>query len=230
MNESDSGRGLEVWRVDLDEHVGFDLLSSEERARADRFVREAKRHEFTVARSALRAVLAEALGRDPREISFGYGEHGRPELEDGGSLNFNLSHSSGMALIAVGETSQLGVDVEERQDGRPLGRLAQRFFSHGEILEYRSFPESEAVDVFYRGWTRKEAYLKAWGTGLTFSSRGFSLSFDRDECRVVETGMPGDDGRDWSFCDLDVGASHAACVCWRGAVPGLVPNLRLFDP
>lgn len=225
---------LVVWRVDLDDHAGFDLLTADERERAERFVRAEKRHEFTVARSALRSVLGEALDTDPREVVFGYGEHGRPQLDGeqalgpGRPLNFNLSHSSGMALIAVGQAEQLGVDVEERSDGRPLGRLAQRFFSHREILEYRSFAESEAVDVFYRGWTRKEAYLKAWGTGLTFSSRGFSLSFGESDCRVVETGMPGDDGQGWSFCDLDVGSSHAACVCWRGDHVAREPELRVF--
>ena len=82
-------------------------------------------------------------------------------------------------------------------------------------------PEADAVDVFYRGWTRKEAYLKAWGTGLTFSSRGFSLSFGEQDCRVVETGMPGDDGRGWSFSDLDVGARRTLPASAGGAATRL---------
>ena len=226
MDVTDS-TALDVWRVNLDEHQGFDLLSDDERKRADRFLIAAKRHEFTVARSALRQVLARRLERSPESLVFELGEHGRPELPDENQLNFNLSHSEGVALIALAPVEFLGVDVERRRDGRPFGRLAQRFFSTLETRDYQTQDEPDPAIVFYRGWTRKEAYLKAWGTGLTFSSRRFSLSLGEEAARVLETGMPGDDGAGWTFADLDLGASHAACVCWRGSE--LAPRLRAFE-
>ncbi len=207
---------LDVWRIEIDELEGLDLLTGEETKRAERYLLEAKQREYTVARSAMRRILSLYVEVPESEIEFQTGEHGRPELP-GVAWNFNLSHSDGMALLGVGQRDLLGVDVERRREGRPFGRLARRFFSVAEARSFQRLAEESEETVFYRGWTRKEAYLKAWGTGLTFSSRGFSLTLEPQDALLVETQMPGDDGRGWHFRDLDVGSLHAACVCWRGA-------------
>ena len=207
---------IDLWRVDLRRHAGLDLLSEGERERARRFLLAAKRLEFTVSRSALRRVLSHRTGAPAEELEFDVGEHGRPRLRGESEMNFNVSHSSGLALIAVGHVDLLGVDVEARREGREFRRLAERFFSALEVGELRA--SSDPVEeLFYRGWTRKEAYLKAWGTGLSFSSRRFSLSLAPGHSRLLETEMPGDDGSGWHFRDVDVGEGHAACICWRGA-------------
>ena len=157
--DPDAPEPLDVWRVDFGSLGDLDLLSPEERERADRFLIPEKQLEFRVARSALRRVLSERLGLAPEDLVFELGEHGRPELPDHPNLNFNLSHSSGVALIALAKAELLGVDVECRRDGRPFGRLAQRFFSTAETREYQG--QDDDLEAFYRGWTRKEAYLKA---------------------------------------------------------------------
>jgi 4'-phosphopantetheinyl transferase len=224
---------LDVWSIDLRAPQGeAEILDPLERARAARFVIDAPRLQFSRARAGLRRILGRSLGRDPREIAFEIGRHGRPSLpaalatSASGTVDFNLSHSGELALVAVAfpgsaRAVQLGVDVEEERGNRPFDRLAERFFAPPEVAQYRVFPAAERVSAFYRGWTRKEAYLKAWGTGLTFSSRRFVVDLDPAPSSgelLRATEMAGDDGAGWRFADLAPAAGYPGALCFRGAV------------
>jgi 4'-phosphopantetheinyl transferase len=164
-------------------------------------------------------LLGPYTGREPASLEIRTGAHGKPELAGSGA-SFNLSHSGDLALLAVALGDlQLGIDVEESRPTRPLDRMADRFFSAAEASAYAMLPASERVASFYRLWTRKEAYLKAWGTGLTFSSRRFSLSLEPGSGALLShTEMRSDDDASaWWFEELEPGPGFAAAVCWRGA-------------
>jgi 4'-phosphopantetheinyl transferase len=236
---------VDLWRVDLAAPQGEpELLDAAERARAERFLVDSPRRQFARARAALRRVLGRALGVAPLDVRFEIGPHGRPSLARdahaaavAAGVDFNLSHSGTMALIGVafpgagsgpgsdaGAVFQLGVDVEEERANRPLDRLAERFFAPPEVEQYRALDASERVAAFYCGWTRKEAYLKAWGTGLTFSSRRFVVDLVAPAGGAPGAGgellrsteMPGDDRSGWRFVDLRLAPAYPGALCVRG--------------
>lgn len=212
----DGGR-LDVWRVPLVEQPGDRaLLAEDERERADRLVVPEKGRQFTAGRAALRRILGRYCGGAPESLRFTYQSQGKPVLQGFDSAVFNLSHSGELALVAVARVARLGVDVERCTSRRPLERLAARFFAEPEAREILALDGGERTAAFYRGWTRKEAYLKAWGTGLTFSSRRFRVTLLPDEApRLVSTEMPGDDPRRWRFLDLVPAPDYRAAVCWE---------------
>jgi len=153
-------------------------LSPDEQSRCSRFVIQKVRDRFIAARGQLREILASYLSWAPAEIAFRYGQHGKPLLNHSPqpSLQFNLSHSGEYALVAVTMHGAIGIDIEQLRSGRPLLKLAERFFSPRESAELRSLPEQLQEDAFYACWTRKEAYLKAIGTGLATPLNAFDVT------------------------------------------------------
>lgn len=217
---------LDVWEIDLAKPISEsdrNLLNTEETAKADRIIVEPKRRQSYRARADLRRILGLYLDADPRGLSFCYGEHGKPALlceVDGAAppLSFNLTHSGRVALVAVvfeRPTLQLGVDVEEARPGREFVSIAESFFAPDEVAVFRRLPVTEHTAAFYRAWTRKEAYLKAIGTGLSFSSTAFSIAFGRDEpAQLLRTKREGDAARRWQMLDLPCPPGYAAAACW----------------
>ena len=177
-----------VWAVDLERETfdGYtlaEILSADEWERADRFLFEKHRAHFIAARGCLRAILAKYMECEPGELAFFYGEHGKPALAspwDKSPLRFNLSHSEGLALIAISLRCEIGVDIEHLN--RKVGQIkdiAKRSFAPGEYEQLCALPEKEQHRAFFYCWTRKEAYLKAVGTGLTYSLKNFEVSLGR---------------------------------------------------
>lgn len=207
---------IDLWRVDLavteDDRT---LLSEDERKRAERIIIPDKRDQFVAARAALRHTVARYIDREPEAVEFAYAEHGKPAIE-GVDLSFNLSHSATVALIGITRGASLGVDVERAEGDRDLASMAKHFFADAEYAAWLAMPVVDQPLAFLRLWTLKEAYLKAWGTGLSFSSRRFSLMLDGDP-RLSATEMPGDDPGLWRFAQLPIGGPYAAAVCWSGA-------------
>jgi 4'-phosphopantetheinyl transferase len=141
----------------------WEWLSHDERIRADRFRFEHDRRWFVACRSALRGALAEALGRPPMDLRFVYGKEGKPALGTETWLRFNVAHSGGRALLAISDRLEIGVDIEEICPERATDGVARLVFTDEERAELRA---GEFVDTFFALWTRKEAYLKAIGTGF----------------------------------------------------------------
>lgn len=191
------------------------LLNEAERARAERLVVPAKRRQFARSRAALRLLVGRRLDLEPRDLEFRTGEHGRPAVD---GLVFNLSHSGTVAVIAVGSasTTHLGIDVERVETERPVDRLVQRFFAPSEVDAFERYPVEHRPADFARRWALKEAYVKALGTGLSYSSREFALRDDP----VSWTARPllescarhGERLHSWRFRNLwlDVGAERFA--------------------
>ena len=164
---------VHVWRVDLGPAIAVPaesgVLSGEERARAGRFQRPADCARSLAARASLRELLSRYVGAAPAALRFTAGPHGKPELEQGvaaGAPRFNLAHSGRLVLLAFA-ACDVGVDVEQLRDDVEIEGLARRFFAPEEIAAiHRATRGVRQVETFFRIWTRKEAFLKAMGTGL----------------------------------------------------------------
>jgi 4'-phosphopantetheinyl transferase len=160
------------------------LLSREERERADRFVRTSDRSDYIVAHGVLRALLSRYCGLPPDELAFGRIANDKPMLTNPEAVDrgvsFNLAHSHGRALLAVGGQRVVGVDLEqERDDFDPL-TLARHFFFGSELAAILAAPTHRQCDAFFRHWVAKESVLKAQGIGLSFPLDAFGVEFDED--------------------------------------------------
>src|SRR5881398_1821489 len=162
---------LDLWYVDLDVRADArgsfrHWLSDDELGRAERFHSDLDRSRYVVGRIALRRVLADRLGCSPAAVRFSYGKNGKPMLEGArGHLEFNLAHCGGDAVIALTECAAVGVDIELLRPVPDVESLARLVFSDAERRELEIAPDP--VSAFLNGWTRKEAYVKALGLGLT---------------------------------------------------------------
>ena len=141
------------------------LLSDDERARAERFRLARVRDQFVAARGHLRALLGRYLGIEPKAVPVLYADGGKPHLPPGYPLHFNVSHTDGLAVLAVGHR-RVGVDVERVRPIPDADGLVTRFFTRRECDQFHALPPAARPAAFLRAWTRKEAVLKAIGRGV----------------------------------------------------------------
>jgi 4'-phosphopantetheinyl transferase len=211
---------VDVWSVRLDEPAkagsAAAVLSPDEIARASRFHFEKDRIHFIQCRSALRGLLADYLAIPAAEICFEYLASGKPQLaaeQNPSGLQFNVSHSANMALIAVGSEHRLGVDIEKIRGDVDTTALAERFFSLRERAGLQALPEHLRVPGFFACWTRKEAFLKATGEGLSFPLEDFSVTTHPDlDPELEEIKGNTDEGKQWFLADLSVVEGFRAAV------------------
>jgi 4'-phosphopantetheinyl transferase len=169
-----------VWLTGLDGNSDdVAVLSADERERADRFAIPLVRARFVAARRFLRTTLADQLGCRAHELQFGYGAHGKPFLIDA-DLRFSLSHSGGWAALVVAR-HEVGIDIEEIRPDRATDDLAKRFFAAREWEALRTLTDAERCAAFFRCWTRKEAFIKLIGDGLSFPLDEFEVTLRPDE-------------------------------------------------
>lgn len=214
---------VHIWRIVL-EQPGWvvdrlrSILSPDELARADRYVIDRDRRHFAVGRGALRVLLSRYLAVAPGDLAFRAGPHGKPALaEPEPSLHFNLSHSHGLALLAVARDRELGIDIEYVRPMPDAESMIVRFFSSRERDDFGRLAQVERLTAFFRAWTRKEAYLKALGAGLSLALDHFDVTLGPDEpprLRRVE-GKPDEPAR-WSFHDLDPHPDYLAALAIEG--------------
>lgn len=237
------GQGIErgtvdVWRVSLDvgdDVVGslFQLLDDEERIRADRYRIDAKRTEYIVTRGCLRRVLAAVLSHDkgesvsPGEVAFDYEAHGKPKLAGawrGFDIQFNATHSHGVSLIAVTRSSRVGIDVERLRENRDVVALASRWFSETEVAQLQALPGDQQMPAFFRGWTRKEAFVKAIGDGITYGLDQFDVELVPSKPAAL-LAIKGGSADAWQICHLDPSDDHVAAI----ALDSATVTLRCWD-
>jgi len=157
--------------------VNARLLSEDERGKAGRFIFECDKARYVTARAVLRCLLGGYLQADPAELRFSYGACGKPELAGDltGRLRFNLSHAGDWAIYAVSRDSEIGIDIEALKDDTPWRQLVPLVFSANEQTEFAAIPFREKPTAFLRGWTRKEAYVKGCGDGLSLPLDAFDV-------------------------------------------------------
>jgi 4'-phosphopantetheinyl transferase len=183
--ETIGAREVHLWTIPLTrDSEAIDraaaLLSADEHVRWKRFRFAIHRDRFALRRGAMRRILSTYVGIDPAELSFTVSEHGKPELDEERhgitGIRFNLSDSADLAILGVTPEARIGVDVERLNAMREMDAIARRHFSDREYEDYLSAPEEQRMTCFYNAWTRKEAWLKASGDGLSASLSSFDVT------------------------------------------------------
>ncbi len=228
---------VHVWRASLNvaNSTVEDLLTTlcaAEKQRAERFHFHKDRKHFIVARGLLRIILGRYLDREPSGLSFCYNEYGKPELHspDGKQLiHFNISHSHELALIAVTQNCDVGVDLEYVRTDFPCEEIAQSCFSPREIAVLHQLPATLKSLVFFTGWTRKEAYVKATGKGLSLPLNQLDVSLLPGEpAKLLNAQWDAQEAERWSLRELIPGSGYVAALataagnwqikCWQDII------------
>ncbi len=214
---------VHVWRLALDQPADrLDALrrtlAADERQRAERFHFDKDRRHFIAGRGLLRTLLGGYLGRDPGSLHFAYNPQGKPMLVGAGAdLRFNLTHSHGLALLAVSRGRELGVDVERIRPEFAGDAVARRFFSPREVAALSALGGERRHEAFFVCWTRKEAYLKATGKGLSLPLDCFDVSLLPGEpAALLATRHDPAEAARWSLRALSPARGFAGALAVEG--------------
>ncbi len=200
----------------------YATLTPDERTRSARLRFERDQQRFIVARGVLRDLLARYLQTEPSQISFVYNAFGKPDLgpEFGTRLKFNLSHSAGLALIAIATASNVGVDLEYIRAQSDYADIARRFLSTAEVDYLIALPSHRYAEAFFSCWTKKEAYVKAYGEGLAIPLNSFSVPLTTDTAHapvdlyVASKGIV--PAKPWSLYTLRPAPGYAGALAIEG--------------
>jgi 4'-phosphopantetheinyl transferase len=220
-----SAGDLDLWRAridDIDEGAEA-ALSDYERQRAERLRHRPARLEFARTRGWLRQALARYLQAPPDQLQFVYGPQGKPRLAncaEGEGVCFNVSHSHGVALLAVAWNRSVGVDVEQVRTDKDLLGLANRYFSANEIVALRQLASIQVSRGFFLAWTRKEAFIKALGSGMSFPLDAFDVALAPGApAALLEVRSEQTTAEEWAMIDIDLGIEFAGAAVVRGSLP-----------
>jgi 4'-phosphopantetheinyl transferase len=230
---------VHVWRAPLDQAPSqiqsfFHNLAADEQARAGRFYFQKDREHFIVAHGVLRAILGGCLNQAPECLSFCYSSHGKPALageSDGETIRFSVSHSHGIGLFAVTRGREVGIDLERIRFDLAIEEIAERFFSPREFAMLQTLPAGVQRQAFFNCWTRKEAYIKARGGGLSLALDQFDVSLTPGKpAALLGTQPDPSEASRWSLEELSPAPGYAAAlaaeghgwrpVCWQWPDPG----------
>jgi 4'-phosphopantetheinyl transferase len=210
---------VHLWSIQMDD-AGLcveccrNLLSSEERERALRFRFETDRRRHIVAHGASRSILGSYLNANPAGLQFSIGSNGKPKLAPNPvteTLNFNLSHSHAVSLLAVIQGREIGVDVEHVREDFTFDEVAERFFTPAEVVSLRALPSRLQREAFYKCWTSKEAFLKAKGTGLSGELDEVEIVLTDEECVQIKGTVP-----NWYLIQFDPCDGYVGAVVVEG--------------
>jgi 4'-phosphopantetheinyl transferase len=216
---------VHIWRIPLAQPAAarealWPTLAPDERERAERFHFARDRARFIVARGVLRAILGRYLECEPGRLRFHYNQYGKPALapdREAAGLSFNLSHTHDLALYALARSRAIGVDVEQLRDDLDHMAIAEQFFSLREVEMLRALPPEVRGSAFFNCWTRKEAYVKARGEGLSLRLDQFDVSL-APGAEVELLGVASDQGERsrWSLRSIDPGPAYVAALAAEG--------------
>lgn len=214
------GDEIQIWRVALERRAPEvtaleQCLAADEQVRADRFRFARDRRRYVVTRGVLRTLLGRMLDVAPTEIRLQYGPEGKPSLSPAHgnvakALQFNVAHSREVALLALAWETALGVDVEYIRELSDAEQIARRFFSAQEVASFLATPAEQRRTAFFRIWTRKEAFIKATGKGLSQPLGAFNV-MTRGGHGLQYVQLDGRQTR-WRLWDLPAGAEYGAAL------------------
>jgi 4'-phosphopantetheinyl transferase len=214
-----------VWRIPLNSLYNSlnecrAILCTDEEQRARRFRFERARKRFIATHAATRRVLAEYLECDPTRLIFEYGANGKPRIRQSDNamdLEFNLSQSGDYALLAVASKLSLGIDVEAVTSAFATQEIANLFFSPDEVKSLLALPKEQRAEAFFCCWTRKEAYIKAKGGGLSIRLDSFSVTLHPDMRAALLRAADEPNGPNrWSIYDIQIDPNYKAALVVEG--------------
>jgi 4'-phosphopantetheinyl transferase len=225
---------VHVWRASLEvtnhEYSTMrGVLSAEEREHALRFAFEKDRRRWVVAHGVLRMLLSSYLLIDPANLRFSSNPYGKPSVapppgED--RLQFNMAHSVDLALYAFSYGQRIGIDVEYMRKNVEYEQLARSYFSPREYTTLKTLPPPVQHEAFYLCWSRKEAYLKGIGKGLSISLATFDVSLVPGEPAALLASQEDSDAPGiWLLYDLAPGVNYAGAL----AVEGISKQISCWD-
>jgi len=201
------------------------ILSDTEIAKAKklRFARD--KNNYIISHALMRQTLADHLSCQPQDLNFHCGKYGKPFLPESHDLYFNLTHSKDYALLAVAKGYEVGIDIEYIAEKDNLIDLVERFFSPREYHEYQQLAANDQLIAFYRGWTCKEAFIKALGQGLSCSLDTFDVVLTpHKQATIAAINGSKSKAAKWQLYALDSITDYAAAVAWRGDFRKIVYN------
>jgi len=216
---------IHLWRISLGAELGdvnslVEVLSPAEQQHAARFHFAPDRRRFVIRRAVLRQLLATCLGQHPSAITLEIGPHGKPAVSGQAGMNglrFSSSHSGDMALIALACGRELGVDLEQHRLMTDAAEVAKQFFSPAEVIELTCLPLSLKKAGFFNCWTRKEAFVKATGLGLTYPLNRFTVSLAPGKpAQLLKVEDDPDALTRWGLISLDVAPDCSAALVYEG--------------
>jgi 4'-phosphopantetheinyl transferase len=211
---------VHVWLIALDEAPWtlkecYAIMSQDEQERAAKFKFDQDRWRYVIAHTSLRRILSGYLGVRPSTLKFSTGPNGKPYLAlnpQALPIQFNLSHSNKVALLAVTLGREIGVDVEYVRQDFPFDEIAARFFTAREVAAIRKLPEHLRPEAFYKCWTSKEAFLKAKGIGLSGKLDEVNVFLAGDRHVGVEGTIAG-----WTLAEVKLNSDYMAAVVVSGS-------------
>jgi 4'-phosphopantetheinyl transferase len=226
---------LDLWSISLEAPMRLVtncemLLSLDERERARRFVNARDQRRYILAHSALRLLLARYTGMNPCALRFVSGSHGKPLLadEDACSISFNMSHAAKLALVAITAEADLGVDIEELRVLDDFAAIARSHFSVAEVAALANVPSPEAATAFLTCWTRKEAFVKALGGGLSIDLNRFDVDISRERPALLRIDGDAASARKWSMLHLEPALGYVGAAVIDCPMPDV--RFRQLDP
>ena len=175
------------------------LLSQDELERVNRFKFEKDRKTYILARGLLRILSERYLNIDASELCFVYNEFGKPSYDLQTLVRFNVSHSGELIVLAFVTKGEVGVDVEHIKTNFDIAKIAEGFFSKDEVSSLLAFSEAKRAKAFFNCWTRKEAFIKAKGVGLSFDLTSFSVSINENSPELLRTQWNPNEKNDWKL-------------------------------
>jgi 4'-phosphopantetheinyl transferase len=205
---------IHVWRVFISDFIPqlnqyWQLLNSSEQQQAKKFIKPIHQDRFIIIHGILRKILANYLKVEPTAINFITNEFGKPSLSSHESLNFNISHSANVALLAFTKNHPIGVDVEFNRQNVEIAEITTRFFTPKEANSINNLPIELQLERFFTYWTCKEAFIKAIGKGLSYALNKFKVDIKNFK---IYTDDPEYKNTNWSVLTLDTFPQYSAAV------------------
>lgn len=208
-----------IWTFNLKEFKNclfemYAYLPKSEKEIANRFRFPINQYQYVLCRGLLRKTLSNFLEINPQTIIFNYNEYGKPFLDPtlGSKIEFNLSHSGDMMILAISENGRIGIDIERVRTSPEFIEIARQFFSNAEYLQLSQFDSVKQSEWFLKLWTIREAFVKCIGVGLQFPLEKINLQ-DLFEEKKLNTFVVNEDIKDsWTFLHLNLGNDYVATV------------------
>ena len=219
---------LDIWQFPLNSEfsTASSILSADESTRANRFHFDRHRRRFTIARAVLRLILARYLNTTPSAITFEYTKHGKPYIEGIHDIQFNLSHSGDLALLAIGKKFHVGIDLEFFS-GRPYEGIGKQLFSPKELDDFSHVDPRLKSLIFFHIWAQKEAFIKASGLGLSYPTKEFDVPIYPPTKNLIFDKLH---NKNWQMLSFMPEVACSAAICFDPLIEDLnYLNIKEID-